>query len=278
MRRVAAWTAVIASLIFALLFARFQWGGPAPYVLAMLPTVLAIVVSGSVLTGVVVSLLPMYFVIGQATAGWPHYRPYLVLDRLMPVQPPWIFVYASLYMCAFLLPLAVVRGRTLVRRALIAYLFVMLVSYAGFLLYPTTAPHNGTVRVVDFASWLLQVFYDIDQPYGCFPSLHVAYSFVAAFACLRMDRTVGAAACVWAALIAVSTVYTKQHYAIDAIAGAAIGFAAGALFLRGRIVDEGTAEDRLLAPGRALFVVAGYLAAVGAFWIAYQMGLGPARG
>lgn len=278
MNRVAAWALTIASLIYALLFAYFDWGGAAAYVLAALPVLLTTMVARTWLAGAFMALLPMYFVIGQATAGWHHYQPYLALDRLMPLRPAWVFVYASLYMCAFLLPLAVVRGSALIRASFQAYLFVMLVSYASFLLYPTVAPRSETIPVHDFADWLLQCFYDIDQPYGCFPSLHVAYSFIGAFACMRMDRTVGVSASVWATLIAVSTVYTKQHYAIDAIAGAGVGFIGGAIFLRRSLRDDGSAEDHLLAPGRALFVVAAYLAAVGVFWLAYQLGLGPARG
>jgi membrane-associated phospholipid phosphatase len=223
------------------------------------------------------ALLPMYFVIGQATAGWHHYRPASALDVAMRLSPGWIFVYASLYFCAFVLPLLVVRGRTLIRRTLAAYLFVMLVSYAGFLIYPTIAPRSETIPVRTFADWLLQLFYDLDQPYGCFPSLHVAYSFVGAFACRRMDSTIGLAACVWAGLIAVSTIYTKQHYAVDAIAGVAIGAAAGAIFLWNGAGDDDAADDRLMAPGRALFAVVAYLAAVGVMWIAYQMGLGPVK-
>lgn len=278
MNRVAAWAVVIASLLFALLFARFQWGGAAPYVLALLPTLLAVIVSRSLLAGAFVFLLPMYFVIGQTTSAWPHYQPSFAVDRAMPLWPSWIVVYASLYVCAFLLPLLVVRGRALVRQTYKAYLFVMAVSYAGFLLYPTVAPRSEAIRVRDFADWLLQVFYDLDQPYGCFPSLHVAYSFVGAFACLRMDRPVGFAACLWAVLIAISTVYTKQHYAVDAAAGAAIGLAAVAIFLPRRLSDDPVTDERLLAPGRALFAVAAYLAALGVSWVAYQLGLGPARG
>ena len=271
------WLVIIAALIYALLFAYFEWGGVAAYVLAALPAVLSVMVARTWLAGAFMVLLPMYFVIGQATAGWPHYRPYVALDRAMPLWPAWIFVYASLYVCAFLLPLTVVRGRTLIRQSLKAYLFVMLVSYAGFLAYPTVAPRSETIAVRDFSDWLLQVFYDLDQPYGCFPSLHVAYSFVGAFACLRMDRGIGITAGVWAVLIAVSTVYTKQHYAIDAVAGAAIALAGATVFLRRSFDEDGAAEDRLLAPGRSLFAVAAYLAAVGVFWIAYQLGLGPVR-
>ena len=278
MPRLAVWAAVIASLIFALLFARFEWGGAAPYVLGLLPTVLAIIVTRSLLAGAFVFLMPMYFLIGQATAHRPQHQPFTWLDRAMPETPAWIAVYASLYVCAFVLPMVVVRGDRLFRQSLKAYLFVMLVSYAGFWLYPTIAPRIERATVRDFAEWNLQLFYDIDQPYGCFPSLHVAYSFVGAFACLRMDRVVGASACAWAVLIAVSTVYTKQHYAVDAIAGALIAVAAGALFLWHRQHDDSAHEDRLLAPARSLFAVALYLTAVGVFWIAYQLGLGPVRG
>jgi membrane-associated phospholipid phosphatase len=272
------WLIVIAALIYALLFAYFDWGGAAAYVLAALPVLLTVMLAGTWLAGVVMALLPMYFVIGRATADWHHYQPYLPLDRAMPLEPRWIFVYASLYMCAFLLPIIVVRGRVLIRQSLKAYIAVMLVSYGGFLLYPTIAPRSDAIPVREFSEWLLKLFYDIDQPYGCFPSLHVAYSFVAAFACMRMNRELGIAACLWATLIAVSTVYTKQHFAIDAIAGMAIAAAAGWLFLRRPFDEAEAAEDRQLAPGRALFVVAAYLAAVGAFWIAYQLGLGPTRG
>jgi membrane-associated phospholipid phosphatase len=274
---VLKWSIVIAALSYALLFEYFEWGVTAAYVLAALPVALAYMVSGTWLAAAFMLLLPMYFVIGQITAGWPHFTPYLPIDRAMPLSPGWIAVYGSLYMCAFVLPLLVVRGRELFHQTLKAYLFVMLVSYAGFLLYPTTAPRPDHIPVDSFAAWALQLFYDIDQPYGCFPSLHVAYSLVAALACYRLDRRVGIAASLWAVLIAVSTIYTKQHFAADAIAGAVEGVAAYVLFLRGRPHQPVPERDRALAPRRAAGAVAAYLVLIAMCWAAYQMGLGPVR-
>lgn len=275
-RRIAEWSVVILSLVYALLFVRFSWGGPAAYVLALLPCVLAYVVARTLLASALMLLLPGYFVIGQWTSGWPHYQPFIALDAAMPLSPPWVGVYASLYMCGFILPLVVVRSRELFRQTMKAYLFVMLVSYAGFLLYPTTAPHAGPLIVDGFATWSLQFLYDLDQPYGCFPSLHVAYSFVGALACYRMHRGAGGAAAAWAALIALSTVYTKQHFVVDAIAGALIGLLAYAIFLRGRPFELVSGIDRQLTPRRASYVVAAYAMVAVAFWAAYQLGLGPA--
>ena len=71
-----------------------------------------------------------------------------------------------------------------------------------------------------FAAWSLRLLYDIDTPYGCFPSLHVAWAFVSALTCYRVHAGVGWVAAGWATLIAVSTLYTKQHYVVDVIAGA----------------------------------------------------------
>jgi hypothetical protein len=124
-QRAVEWGIVIAALVYALLFARYNWDGPAPYLLALLPCALAYLVSRTSLASAFMFLLPMYFVIGQATAGQPHYQPFIWLDRVMPLSPPWIAVYGSLYTCAFLLPLVVVRGRELFLQAMKAYLFVM---------------------------------------------------------------------------------------------------------------------------------------------------------
>ena len=275
--RAVQWAVIIGSLAYALLAMRFSWGGPAAYVLALLPALLATMVARTWLAGAFMILLPMYFAIGLQTANQVHYQPFVSLDHAMPLSPRWMLVYGSLYMAGFLLPLVVVRGRELFEQALKAYLFVMLVAYLGFLAYPTIAPHGEPLRITGFASWSLQLFYDLDQPYGCFPSLHVAYAFVGALACYRMHRGVGLAAATWAVLIGVSTVYTKQHYVVDAIAGAMLGVAGYAIFLRRRPRTALDEIDRRLAPRRAAYVVMAYAAAIAVFWTAYLLGLGPAN-
>jgi membrane-associated phospholipid phosphatase len=273
--RIVQWSLILGALLYALLFWYFAWSGGAAYLLAVLPVALAYMAARTWLAGAFMLLLPMYFVIGTLTAAQPHYQPFVGLDHAMPLWPEWILVYASLYVSAFILPLIVVRGRSLFQQTLKAYLFVMMVSYAGFVLYPTIAPRNDDVYVHDFASWTLQLFYDIDQPFGCFPSLHVAYSFVATLACFRTNRAVGIAAGVWSTLIAVSTVYTKQHFVVDAIAGTAIGLASYPLFLRERPGQTILAVDRDGAPRRVLYAAAVYAVMVVAGWAAYRLGLGP---
>ena len=60
-----------------------------------------------------------------------------------------------------------------------------------------------------------------------FPSSHVAVALVAGVCAWRFWRTLGAAALPAAILLTLGTVYGQFHYAVDAMAGAAI--AAGVL-------------------------------------------------
>jgi membrane-associated phospholipid phosphatase len=152
-----------------------------------------------------------------------------------------------------------------------AYLMVMIVSYVGFLVYPTVAPRPAQVFGDGFSAWTLRLAYSLDPPHGCFPSLHVAYSFVSAFTCYRVNRGVGVAAAVWATLIGISTVYTKQHYVVDVIAGALVAYVADVLFLRTYPRDAVAENDRRRAPFRALAVIGIFGIAVAGVWLAYRI-------
>ena len=141
-RRKTQWLLVVSALVFAVAADRLSEspiGSVSIYVLAALPGLLAFLIWRSLLASAFVSLVPGYFVIGELTEAWPRHAPELALDRLVPMQPAWVFVYASLYVFIGFLPLLVIRQRELFRRALKAYLFVMIVAYAGFLLYPVVA-------------------------------------------------------------------------------------------------------------------------------------------
>lgn len=245
--------------------------GVVVYVLAALPGFLAFLVWRTLLASTVVSLAPMYFVIAIFTRGRPTYAPEISIDRAVSLQPAWVLVYGSLYVFVLILPLLVVRGRELMRRALQACIAVMLVAYAGFLLYPTAAPRPAQVPGDGFFAWSLRLAYSLDPPYNCFPSLHVAYSFLSALTCYRIHRGVGAAAVLWATLIAISTLYTKQHYAVDAIAGAAMALVAYALFLRSHPREAVHERDRRGAPARALVVAAIFGAMIAGFWVTFRI-------
>jgi len=222
-----------------------------------------------------VSLVPVYLVIaGRAGVSAVH-APALALDRLLPLAPTWALIYGALYAFLIVLPVFVVQREELIRRTVWAYLTVWTVAYIGFLLYPTVAPRPDTVTGQGFAVWGLRFLYEADPPYNCFPSIHVAHSFVSAFACYRVHRTLGLVALSCASLVAISTLFTRQHYVADLVAGIALAWAAYAVFLRGYPRANIPEFDRRLAPALALCVGGLVGLGVAGFWVAYHMSLWP---
>jgi membrane-associated phospholipid phosphatase len=273
-RRTTEWLLIAGAVVVAVLadlLSEGPVGGEFVYVLAALPGLIAFLAWRTLVASTFVSLAPLYFVIALLTRSRPTHAPEVALDRALPLQPAWMLVYSSLYVFIILLPVLVVRQPALFRRGLQGYLMVMLVAYAGFLLYPTAAPRPAEVLGDGFAAWSLRLVYAIDPPYNCFPSLHVAYAYVSALTCYRVHRGVGVVAGLWAALIGVSTLYTKQHYVADVVVGALAAYVAYLLFLRGyprEAVDE---SDQRRAPFRALGAIGIFGIMVAGFWVAYQI-------
>jgi membrane-associated phospholipid phosphatase len=273
-QRTAEWLLIAGAVVIAVLadlLSEGPVGGVFVYVLAALPGLIAFLAWRTLLASTFVSLAPLYFVIALLTRGRPTHAPEIALDRALPVQPAWMIVYSSLYVFIILLPVLVVREPALFRRGLQGYLMVMLVAYAGFLLYPTAGPRPAEALGEGFAAWSLRLVYSIDPPYNCFPSLHVAYAYVSALTCYRVHRGVGVVAAFWAALIGVSTLYTKQHYVADVIAGTVAAYIAYVLFLRSYPREAVADNDRRRAPLRALVVIGIFGIMVAGFWVAHQI-------
>jgi len=187
------------------------------------------------------------------------------------LEPAWSLVYGSLFLAA-LLPVFVVHQQELIRRVILAFLAVWLCGYAIFLAYPTIAPDHGKIAESGFFAAALLLIYASDVPYNCFPSLHVAQCFLAALSCGRVHRGVGLVTGLWACLVGLSTLYTKQHYVVDVIAGALLAYAAYWLFLRGYPRNAIPAPERRLAPLLALAAFAVYGLFVLGAWLVYLFG------
>ena len=83
----------------------------------------------------------------------------------------------------------------------------------------------------------------IDRPGNVFPSLHVAQTSTLAFILYRDRPRLGAFTIFIAALLALSTLTTKQHFIADVISGYALAFAARA-YRAARATGRGRAARR----------------------------------
>jgi membrane-associated phospholipid phosphatase len=146
-------------------------------------------------------------------------------DRLIPFIDWTIWVYASQYLLLYCCFLGVNSARA-VSRLVYAISLASLLAFCVFLIYPTEFPRSVTTRE-GASTFAFRFLYSIDSSANCFPSLHVALAWLSALGLRDERKKAGALAMVWAALISISTLTTKQHYFIDLVGGGVL-----ALFCR----------------------------------------------
>jgi hypothetical protein len=104
----------------------------------------------------------------------------------------------------------------------------MLVSFASISVvaslihaaFPSKIERRENLDTGALSGRMLGLFQKTCKPYGNFPSMHVGLSVpVVAANFLAGGPILGSITLVWAILIALSTLYTKQHYILDVLAG-----------------------------------------------------------
>jgi hypothetical protein len=192
------------------------------------------------------------------------------LEGRIAFDARWVWVYVWAYPAA-LIPLFLISSRRLLRRAALAYIAVLAVSFGFFAGMPVTSSRLRMDRekldISRPSDWLVSLVYRVDPPYNCFPSLHVSLSVLAAYAAWKANRAAGVAAFLGAGLVGVSVCKVKQHFLADALGGLALAALAGALILQP--YRPGVGE----APGygrRAVMTYLGFVVLVyGGFYGAY---------
>lgn len=193
-----------------------------------------------VLAGVYALFAATYLPINSFSVGRDASTLFLPGEQRLPFLP--IFEY--LYVLTYFIPALVfvtIRDYATFRRMLRATGLTLLLAYTTYLLFPVyfERPH---LEVTSFHTWLLSLEY-LDKPYNHFPSLHVALSWLAVHASQVSGRSrVGLG--ILAAGVSVSTLFVKQHYIADVVAGYGLAWAAWRL-------AEGAPAARAGAPSGA---------------------------
>lgn len=154
------------------------------------------------------------------------------LDQALPVVPVFAIPYVSLepFIYASLVIFLLFRVR-IFESAVLSMIATFLVSYL-FFAFLQTYVDRPVLTGDDLFTNLIRGVYASDQPFNDFPSLHVSTSTIIAIHWWRFGRRWTLPIIAWAALIALSTVMVKQHYAPDVAGGLVLAFATSLFFLR----------------------------------------------
>jgi|GEM_PF-458149 len=162
-----------------------------------------------------------------------HYFP-ATLENALPFWPPATLVYLTVYWFVLLPPLLApdALGR---RRVVAAYALALLPCLLAFLVFPVGMHRPAVDPDAGILEWGLWVVYRTDPPRNCFPSSHCAMAMIAGLLLFEIDRRLGRLGILYACLIGLSTLLTRQHYLVDVLAGFAVAGAAWwMVFRRGR--------------------------------------------
>lgn len=147
----------------------------------------------------------------------------LSIDRLIPYRPGWVWIYSFLYYPIILYVNLVVESPRHFAQLAISYLILLFSQMAFFLLFPVETPPSWRRlnRRRNLSERFLAFVQSFDARSNCFPSMHCS---VAMLTSLHLFPALGPSAFLFAGLIAVSCLFTKQHYILDLPAGILLGW------------------------------------------------------
>jgi membrane-associated phospholipid phosphatase len=161
-----------------------------------------------------------YLILNNSQRG--AYNLTTPLDDAIPFVKEFIVPYVAWYGFIFLvMTYLCFKDRRTYYITLTCYALGLTSSFITFYFFQTTVPRPEVMGSDIFSKMVLQI-YGADQPYNCFPSIHVLTSFLmvkAVSASTFRNKTNLLAVWFCAVMIIISTLFVKQHVILDAVSG-----------------------------------------------------------
>ncbi|MCY6484212.1 phosphatase PAP2 family protein [Clostridium aestuarii] len=144
------------------------------------------------------------------------------LDNLIPFSKIFIIPYIIWY--PFMISTLVYfcfRDKEIYHKMIISLILGLLLSYAIFFLFQTGI-ERPVIEQNDILSKLVKFIYKTDNPYNCFPSIHVFTSYLmikGIVNCKAKNTKSILIVSFTATIIILSTLFVKQHLVWDVIGG-----------------------------------------------------------
>lgn len=180
------------------------------------------------LTAVLNVLFWVFYLFLSRHALFPvHTLPMTCLDRWAGFQPHfWAWVYESNFLLVGVVPW-LIDSRGELRRYASGFALLSVICFVVFALFPVGSPRPANLETSPFLIFITRV----DGPLNAFPSLHAGcliytLAWARRLSGARFNLWIAVLVLAWVALILFATLATKQHYAIDLLAGGVIGWTA----------------------------------------------------
>lgn len=178
----------------------------------------------------IIGVYQFYFWCQRHAVGAPRQLK-LGIDDWIPYRPRWVWIYSCLYYPVIVyINFVVPSPREFIYMAA-SFLLLLALQMIFFVFFPVKTPENWRAlnQRRGKSERFLAFVHRFDASSNCFPSMHVS---VATLTALHLLAAVGPWVFVFPVLIALSCLFTKQHYVVDLPAGAALGWVSFVFFQR----------------------------------------------
>lgn len=149
---------------------------------------------------------------------------------ILPYNLWYPFLLTSLLYLCF-------RNRGIFYRTVIAMDIGMMCCYIVYMVFQTTVP-RPELSGEDIFTKLVALTYKLDQPYNCFPSIHVltSYLLIKGFRkSILVDKVIRFVVYCGSIIIIIATLFVKQHVVLDIASAIVLG---DILFYSTKFIDE----------------------------------------
>lgn len=156
------------------------------------------------------------------------------IDEAIPFNKYFIIMYVFWYIYLLLfIGYFCIYNKYSYYKVLLGINLGMLICYVIYLVYPTTVPRLNIDYENGFIGFLFKWLYSRDNPYNCFPSIHVLDIMIIVPYVIKeigMNKYIKIFCYITSILIIYSTFAIKQHVILDAVSATIVALALYAIF------------------------------------------------
>lgn len=167
----------------------------------------------------------LYFLFGYLFLNWlnsdrvHYFNVGFPFESQIPFIPFFVFGYTLVYISVFGVYL-LMPDNVYFKKVAKMFFVLTTVHFAFFILMPvkmTLRPilSQGTGIINE----IVKFYYWIDNPYNCFPSLHVAYTLLGGLVLWNYKRKWACVYMLTTLIVSISVILVKQHYILDVVGG-----------------------------------------------------------
>jgi len=156
----------------------------------------------------------------------------LKADDYFTLKPRWVWVYSGLYYPLIILVVITSDSMREFNYMSVSYFILLFMQMIFFMFIPVATPAHWreNIKGNSLSIRMLKLVQRFDKTSNCFPSMHVSIAMLSAMHFMNSSLGLTYWPLLFPFLIALSALYTKQHYIVDLIPGAILGWFAFEIF------------------------------------------------